>query len=127
MEALEQIARDTALTLSFDCEGREVWSTRRPLAKAPISEGMRTILKFDEGGMSSDDLIIQILKFNPGTEIQICERNGKFPYLILHTNGREVEEFILPKGVSISKVAIWYRWEEECTEICLMEVLHRRN
>ena len=122
MRRLDKIVRNPSLTLSFDKEGKEVWSTKPTLVSKPITE-QRAVWENVLNGKTTDDIIIQILKRNPGVEVQLYNNNGIFPYMAIRANGRKREEMFLPKGVDIYADAIWVDWSRKTADICLAEFI----
>jgi len=122
MKALDKLVRNPRMTLSFDRWGKEVWSTKPPLESVSISH-QRAVWENVVDGVTTDDVILQILKRNSGTEAQLYNFKGTFPYIAIHANGRKNEEMVLPNGVSIHEDALWLKFQRKSAEICLAELL----
>lgn len=98
-EAIDWLVSDPELSLAiFDGKTPRWWS-RVPISQAPMQE--RRVTCVDKcTGYSSDDLLINVLKENPGMELQLMSYNATFPYLALHVFG--AKSITLPKGMFIS-------------------------
>ena len=121
--AIETVAQKPTFVLSYDRFGSETWSTKVRLTHHPVLKDHRTVWPNVQGDFSSDDLIQQILKMNPGTELQLWQSNGIMPYFALYLNNYQVLNLKLPSGVYCTDGYIWANWEQHSMKICLLEIL----
>ena len=118
---LDVLAEKPQLTLGYSMSGNQVWSSRKLLCAWPMKEIYRTVHYNVNREDSTDDLIIKVLQMNPGTELQLLSNNGAFPYFALRLNGKNPKELKLPEKVSYGDGGIWYKWEREGVNLCLLE------
>ena len=119
--ALDTVAGKPCLTLSFSMAGNEVWSSKERLTGVPVRKGYRPVWENIVGENSSDQLIMQVLQMNPGTELQLFSNTGVVPIFALHLNGKKAEELKLPEGVFYSNDGIWCKWEQHGVNLCLLQ------
>ena len=99
-EAIDRLASDPTLSLSIFDGKTPAWWSRVPISQAPMQE-RRSKCVDKHSGYSSDDLLINVLKKNPGMELQLMSYNGTFPYLTLHVFG--AKSITLPEGMFVSE------------------------
>ena len=119
---IDKLAQNPELALSMDKFGSETWTRKEPLTQYPVPDGKRRTWARVIDKFSSDDLIIQILKKNPGTELQLFAKNGMFPYIALHINGYKIEELKVPEGVFYFDDYIYAEAKRLDTKLCLLAV-----
>lgn len=119
--ALDTIAEKPCLTLSFSIAENEVWSSKKSLTEWAVREGCRPVWENVVGENSSDQLILQVLRMNPGTELQLLSNNGVFPFFALRLNGKKPKELKLPEGVFYAESCIWCKWEQHDVNLCLLQ------
>ena len=98
-EAVDRLAGDPSLALSFAPDGKALWHKKEPITEAPIQE-QRTICIDKHSGYSTDELLISVLKLNPGKELQLLSYHGTFPYLALKVFG--AKDIKVPEGMFVS-------------------------
>lgn len=102
-EAIDRLASDPTLSLSFSVDGKPLWWSRVPISQAPMEEP-RSKCVDKHSGHSSDDMLINVLKKNPGMELQLMSYHGTFPYLALHVFG--AKSLQAPEGMFTSESKI---------------------
>lgn len=98
-EAIDRLASDPTLSLSFTTKGEPKWWRRTALTQLPV-QATRSKCIDKANGVSSDDLLINVLKKNPGLELQLRDYNGYFPYLALHAQA--FKNLQAPEGMFVS-------------------------
>ena len=96
-KAVDKLVGDPTLSLCFQLDGKASWYHRARIAEAPMQEG-RSICTEKHTGNTSDDCIINVLKLNPGTELQLLSHTGIFPYLALKVSG---DKLTIPKELFV--------------------------
>ena len=123
--ALDTLAEKPTFVLSYDMFGSETWSTkeRRSDWLMPQFDRLAWELAWEsvQGEFSSDDLILRILKMNPGVELQLLNSNRVKPYFVMYLNGHNVLKLKLPEGVFCSNGYIYTKWEKYGIILCQLE------
>ena len=118
-QAMEQLASDPTLSLSIAVNGKPLWRHKVAKSQAPILEQRNTCID-KHSGYSSDDLLINVLKMNPGIELQLMSYRGTFPYMALLVHG--ANKLTVPEGMFVTEGKLC------CTEkyfggtVCLAEI-----
>ena len=119
--SLDTIAEKPGLTFGFTISGNEIWRSRKPLTEVPVQEGRRTVWQFSHASKTSDELIMEILRMNPGMELQVSFNNGKNVCFALHLNGQSVNEIKLTEEFVYTDFCICYK--EGYNRIGLLQVM----
>ena len=102
-DIMDRLVVNPDQTLAFDRNGNEVWRKREKLAERLSLDVEREIIR-NKYGMDSDELLVWVLRLNPGLEIQLRNCCGQFPYVVMYANG--YEDIIVPEGVYTSDGAL---------------------
>ena len=86
-----------------------------------MQEGRRTVWRISNGSKTSDQLIMEVLRMNPGMELQVSFNDGKNVCFALHLNGRSVNEIKLPEELLYTDFCIWCK--EGYNRIGLLQVM----
>ena len=115
--SLDTIVEKPRLTFGFTISGNEIWRSKEPLTEVPVQEGHRTVWQSSVGSKNSDQLIMEVLQMNPGTEVQVSFNNGKNVCFALHLNGRSDNEIKLPEELFYTDFCIWWREGYNCIDL----------